>query len=422
MSPFYGVEFGGVFLRLKKYRKFLAILLVLDVIAIGTISYFDIRRQIPNDYYTFVDQPEEFSLPLPVELSGTVQALSIRNAGSNFTMNSKQKGEYPVDVKLFGLISMKTMNVHVLQKMKLAPYGAPIGIYVSTKGLLVLDTGVVEGRDSMSYEPAKNIFQPGDYILEWNGKKVENIAAMNQMVEKSKGKRAQVLLRRGNENIQVRITPVMSKKGTYKIGVWVREDTQGIGTITYITEEGGFGALGHGITDSDTGTMIRLSEGEIYTAKILNVIKGRKGIPGELEGIISMTKQQKMGEIKENTSLGIYGTVNENVSRRLANQFVDIAMKQKIKKGKAILRTRMDGTCKDYEIQITDIDMTSKDNKGMVIKVTDKELLKKTGGIVQGMSGSPILQNGKIIGAVTHVFVNDSTKGYGIFIENMIGH
>ena len=337
-------------------------------------------------------------------------------------MNSKQKGEYPVDVKLFGLISMKTMNVHVLQKMKLAPYGAPIGIYVSTKGLLVLDTGVVEGRDSMSYEPAKNIFQPGDYILEWNGKKVENIAAMNQMVEGSKGKRAQVLLRRGNENIRVRITPVMSKKGTYKIGVWVREDTQGIGTITYITEEGSFGALGHGITDSDTGTMIRLSEGEIYTAKILNVIKGRKGIPGELEGIISMTKQQKMGEIKENTSLGIYGTVNDNVSRRLANQFVDIAMKQKIKKGKAILRTRMDGACKDYEIQITDIDMTSKDNKGMVIKVTDKELLKKTGGIVQGMSGSPILQNGKIIGAVTHVFVNDSTKGYGIFIENMLGH
>ncbi|MBP3702602.1 MAG: SpoIVB peptidase [Lachnospiraceae bacterium] len=409
-------------MRLKKYRKFLAILLVLDMVAIGTISYFDIRRQIPNDYYTFVDQPEEFSLPLPVELSGTVQALSIRNAGSNFTMNSKQKGEYPVDVKLFGLISMKTMNVHVLQKMKLAPYGAPIGIYVSTKGLLVLDTGVVEGRDSMSYEPAKNIFQPGDYILEWNGKKVENIAAMNQMVEGSKGKRAQVLLRRGNENIRVRITPVMSKKGTYKIGVWVREDTQGIGTITYITEEGSFGALGHGITDSDTGTMIRLSEGEIYTAKILNVIKGRKGIPGELEGIISMTKQQKMGEIKENTSLGIYGTVNDNVSRRLANQFVDIAMKQKIKKGKAILRTRMDGACKDYEIQITDIDMTSKDNKGMVIKVTDKELLKKTGGIVQGMSGSPILQNGKIIGAVTHVFVNDSTKGYGIFIENMLGH
>ena len=135
-----------------------------------------------------------------------------------------------------------------------------------------------------------------------------------------------------------------------------------------------------------------------------------------------MTKQQKMGEIKENTSLGIYGTVNDNVSRRLANQFVDIAMKQKIKKGKAILRTRMDGACKDYEIQITDIDMTSKDNKGMVIKVTDKELLKKTGGIVQGMSGSPILQNGKIIGAVTHVFVNDSTKGYGIFIENMLGH
>lgn len=409
-------------MRLKKYRRFLVILLILDIIAIGTVSFFEIRRQIPDDYYTFVDSTEEFSLPFPAEVSGTVQALSIRNAGGSFTLNSKQKGEYRVDVKLFGLISMKKMNVHVLQKMKLAPYGAPIGIYVTTKGILVLDTGVVEGKDNVSYEPAKDIFQPGDYILEWNGTKVKNIAEMNRLVETCEGKRAEVLVRRGAEDIKVRITPVLSKKGTYKIGVWVREDTQGIGTMTYITEEGNFGALGHGITDSDTGTMIRLGEGEIFSAKILNVVKGRKGIPGELEGIISMTNQQKMGDINKNTSCGIFGTVTEDVRRRLANQFVDIAMKQKIKKGEAVLRTRMDGTCKDYKIEITDIDLTSKDNKGMIIKVTDQELLRKTGGIVQGMSGSPILQNGKMIGAVTHVFVNDPEKGYGIFIESMLEH
>lgn len=243
---------------------------------------------------------------------------------------------------------------------------------------------------------------------------------MTQAVESGKGKTAEVLLERKNEKISVRITPVMSKKGTYKIGVWVREDTQGIGTMTYVTEDGGFGALGHGITDSDTGTMIQLKEGEIFSAKILNVIKGKRGVPGELEGIISMTRQRKMGDIKKNTPRGIYGTVTEEVRNRLADQFVEIAMKQKVKKGKAVLRTRMEGYSQDYEISIVDIDMTSKDNKGMIIKVMDRALLDKTGGIVQGMSGSPILQDGKIIGAVTHVFVNDSTKGYGIFVENMI--
>ncbi len=407
--------------RLKRYRRFLITLLAVDLVVLSLVFYYDVKGQIPDDYYTFVDTNDALELSLPVVIEGSVPALSINNAGTSFRVESRQKGEYQVDVRLFGLISMKKMNVHVWEKTKIAPCGSPIGIYVATKGLLVLDTGVVEGKDDVSYEPAGNIFRPGDYILQWNGKQVTSIAHMNDLVKGSKGKPAKVLIRRNHEKIQVRVTSVMSKKGDYKIGVWVREDTQGIGTMTYITESGGFGALGHGITDSDTGTMIRMSHGEIYGAKILNIVKGKSRVPGEIEGIISMTNRQKMGTIKKNTSLGIYGSVTEPIRNRLADQFIEIAMKQKIKKGTAYLLTRIEGVKKEYKIEIMDIKLTSKDNKGMVVKVTDPELLRKTGGIVQGMSGSPIIQNGKFIGAVTHVFVNDPTKGYGIFAETMLG-
>ena len=186
----------------------------------------------------------------------------------------------------------------------------------------------------------------------------------------------------------------------------------------YITKNGKFGALGHGITDADTGTLMDLRGGELYETKILDIIKGQKGAPGELEGYINMVAKECIGKIDKNTSLGIFGTIFEPDKQQ--RTYYEVGLRQDIKTGKAWIYSNMEGTPQKYEIQIEKINRTSKDNKGMVIRVTDTRLLKLTGGIVQGMSGSPILQDDKIIGAVTHVFVEEPTKGYAVFMENML--
>jgi len=305
--------------------------------------------------------------------------------------------------------------------IEVAPYGETIGIYVETKGLLVLGTSVVEGKDGMNYEPAANRIRIGDYIMRWNNVGIKTTKEMQEQVAKCRGKESTIQVRRGKEYLDIRIKPVLSKDSIYRTGIWVREDTQGIGTITYVTKEGKFGALGHGITDMDTGELLDVKKGEIYSAKILNIVKGNRGKPGELEGFINMIGDNRLGKIMNNTNLGIFGSVDSCVTNRLANEFLPVAWKEQIQIGKAYIRSRLGGKKKDYEIEIQKVNLSSTDNKGIVLKVVDPELLDTTGGIVQGMSGSPIIQNGKVIGAVTHVLVDDSTQGYGIFIENMLG-
>ena len=225
-------------------------------------------------------------------------------------------------------------------------------------------------------------------------------------------------IRRGTQKLEVAVGSVQAKDGTNKLGIWVREDTQGIGTMTYITKNGKFGALGHGITDADTGTLMDLRDGELYQTKILDIIKGKSGAPGELEGYINMVAKECIGKIEKNTQLGIFGTLLEEKADK--REYYEVGLRQDIKLGKAWIYSNIEGTPQKYEIQIEKLNRTSKDNKGMVIRVTDKRLLALTGGIVQGMSGSPILQDDKIIGAVTHVFVEEPTKGYAVFLENML--
>ena len=406
--------------RLRKYRILLCSILFLDLVAIGLIFYVKVAGMVPDSIFTVVGEMDEVDFSLPIEISESVEALNIKNTDSGFRMNSKTEGSYDVEVRLFGLISLKKMNVKVISQQKVAPCGETAGIYVKSDGLLVLGTDAVEGTNGFRYEPVHNIVKPGDYIKEWNGETVTRISQLKKMIEKNGDKESRLMIIRDGERITVAVTPVKGLDGKYKLGVWVREDTQGIGTITYLAQDGTFGALGHGITDVDTGKLMESCQGELYTAEILNIVKGTKGKPGELEGMINMSFSETIGVLKKNTPLGIFGEVDEQYSNLLADQYMPIALKQEIKKGKAVIRTRINGKKRDYEIEIEEIDMTSSDNKGMVIHVTDKKLLDRTGGIVQGMSGSPILQGGKVIGAVTHVLVDDSTRGYGIFIENML--
>ena len=242
-------------------------------------------------------------------------------------------------------------------------------------------------------------------------------------VSASDGKTLALGIRRDGRRIEVDMTPVLAEDGSYKLGAWVRDDTQGIGTMTYVDMNGNFGALGHGISDSDTGELVDIEGGELYETQILGIEKGQTGKPGVMSGVIYYGKGTKLGEVKENTTEGIYGTVNQHFLDSIKTDAIPVGFRQDTHKGTAYIRSNVSGEVKDYEIEIQKVDYGSiQKNKGLVLRVVDEELLNLTSGIVQGMSGSPIIQDGKLIGAVTHVFINDPTRGYGIFAENMISH
>ena len=410
--------------RKKVYRYILVAFFVLDIFFIGIIDWNRIQSSIPDRIWTYVGREERLTANPMIQYSKkeekTVEALHINQKNQQTVVMLEGEGTYEVCAKLFGIFPIKEIQVRAMEPIQVAASGEPIGIYVETKGLLVLSTTSVEGQDGLIHEPATNIVKTGDYILQVEGTPVKTIQEFNQSVQKRKGEKIHLQIRRERQKLEVAISSVPAKDGTNKLGIWVREDTQGIGTMTYVTKEGKFGALGHGITDADTGMLMDLRGGELYKTKILDIIKGEKGLPGELEGYINMVAEECVGEIEKNTTLGIFGKLSEPSMK--TKQYFEVGLRQDIKPGKAWIYSQIEGTAKKYEIQIEKVNATSTDNKGMIIRVTDKHLLFLTGGIVQGMSGSPIIQNDKIIGAVTHVFVDDPTKGYGIFIENMLEH
>lgn len=307
------------------------------------------------------------------------------------------------------------------------PCGFSVGIYLETEGVLVVGTDVITGSDGLNYEPAHGIVKEGDYIVAVNDINVSAKSQLGFLINKYGNKALTLTIRRDGELMDVKITPVCVGTEQYKLGIWVKDDSQGIGTMTYITYDGDFGALGHGISDSDTKKLLSAENGRIYESDIWGITKGRSGSPGSLCGSINYDESNIMAAIESNTDIGIYGNLAEyKEAMDIIDEYdlepMEICSKKDVQLGKAYVRTAVTGEVKDYEIEITELKNQSEGNKGIVLKVTDEELLELTGGIVQGMSGSPIIQGDKIIGAVTHVFVNDSTKGYGIYIENMLEH
>ena len=219
------------------------------------------------------------------------------------------------------------------------------------------------------------------------------------------------------------VTPVPADDDRYMIGVWVKDDMAGIGTMTYYSQDKAFGALGHGVGDGENGALLSLSGGNIYGTQLTGIQKGEKGQPGELEGLIYYSNDNKLGAVDSNSDFGIFGQLEEEEFSKdeQGDSLYEVGYKQDLKEGPAQIISNLSGEKTSYSIEITSVDYTaSETNRGITFKVTDESLLEQTGGIVQGMSGSPIIQNGKFIGAVTHVFVNDPTKGYGIFAETML--
>ena len=311
----------------------------------------------------------------------------------------------------------------VVEKKSVVPVGKTIGVTVYTDGILVLGTGLVYGEDGKKYNPSKGKLYTGDYIKKVNGKTISRKKELIEIVKQNQGEDIQLDVVRNEEIVPVIISPIRTlENGEYKIGVWVRDDTQGIGTMTYIDlDKKTFGALGHGITDVDTNQLIEVGSGEVVNTMITTIKKGKDGIPGEISGIIVGGEGNYLGEIEKNTSHGIFGEASEEgIEQALENNVISIGYRYDVHEGEAVIRSDVNGELRDYKILIKRIYLADESNKGMIIEVIDEDLIKTTNGIIQGMSGSPIIQDDKLIGAVTHVFIQDSKKGYGIFIENML--
>lgn len=324
-----------------------------------------------------------------------------------------------------GQIPSREVKASDVRRQKLMPVGAAVGIHIQTKGLMVLGTAQIVAEDGSMMTPAENTVREGDYILSVDGKDVKNAA---QMVEAIKGRKDEPLhlkVMRDDKILDVDVNAVKTKSGDYKTGIWVRDDTQGIGTLSFIDENNRFAALGHGITDIDTGQLIDMSAGGLYPSSVYAIVKGKSGEPGEMVGNILYGNRQKFASVKKNTDAGIFGVVDSALSPYIYDESkaLPVGYKEQMHIGEAYVICQIKGKTDKYEVKISGIDYNGKTgNKDFIVQITDERLLSKTGGIIQGMSGSPIIQDGYIVGVITHVFLNDSTKGYGIFIENMLSN
>ena len=422
--------------RVLIYKKFLYVMLVFGVLSVLFSLYYFMWLSVPSTIMikAGVDQKLDFKVPATgelykeaVEVSGgtnvspAVSESIFIDFGRAVTVKASQIDQYKIQLKLFGLIPLKEVDVEVIQDLMLKPAGIPIGIYVKTQGVLVVGTGEFEGDDGQKYNPGKYVFQTGDYILEINDEEINEKKTLIERINHSEGQELVFKVKRGDGIIDVKARPQLNQNGEYKMGIWVRDNAQGVGTMTYIDEQGNFGALGHGINDIDTSTLMTLSKGTLYHTEIIGITRGESGVPGELTGFIEYDDRNVMGNITDKTSRGIFGVCSPEIAMDDTYGFLPLGLKQEIEKGPAQIICSLGQGTQMYDVEIIDINLENDNvNRGIVLKITDPELLMATGGIVQGMSGSPIIQDGKLIGAVTHVLVQDPTKGYGIFIESML--
>ena len=393
----------------KKYRKFLWYALVGTLLSLFILIYETMKDHIPDEIFVYADEETDWETFFQEPLISYDETVEV-----------SQNGSYQIRCKWLGVLPLKTIKVHTVEKQEVLVSGSPVGIYMETKGVLVIDSGEITDREGIRRTPAEHIIQSGDYICEIDGKVLTGKRQLMQLVRENQGEPMELQVIRHQETIKLEMTPVETEDGSYKLGLWVRDNIQGIGTLTYVEPNGTFGALGHGISDADTGERLEISDGDLYRADILSIRKGTAGTPGELRGVINYREENRIGTICGNSQYGIRGQMEPGKYTESMKK-IPTGLKQEIQTGKAEIRCDIGDGIREYQCEILEIDSNAKDtNKCFVLRITDDDLLSRTGGIVQGMSGSPVLQNGKLIGAITHVFVNDPTKGYGIFIENMM--
>ena len=417
--------------RLRIYRACLCAVLILAGMGLLGYSYYLVDSLIPSVIYMRAESEESLALDIPAKgeiLSVSEQGTSNIPKGAvtldlsqPVTMKTGTADSLEMQVKLFGILPFKQVGIRVIEDQELIPVGVPIGIYVKTEGVMVIGTGEFRSVNGEKVAPAEHILKSADYVVKLNGTEVADKDDLLTRIENGSGEAAILTIRRGEEYFDVKIDPVQDQTKKYKIGVWVRDNAQGVGTMTYIDSQGNFGALGHGINDVDTSNLMEMNDGTLYQTEIISIQKGTAGHPGEMTGMIVYSDDRILGDITSNSVRGIFGKCNDKALALGTEEAMPIGLKQEIRKGPAQILCTVDGTTRYYDIEITDIHLDHDNvNRGIELKVTDSDLIALTGGIVQGMSGAPIIQNGKFVGAVTHVLVQDSTRGYGIFIENML--
>lgn len=422
----------NMFLEKRKsiFRFSILILIVLVTFYISLIAFTPNQMTFLTGEEYRIEFFSPFQLRLSAETAGIrIQKLHKEEHRSSFTnpylLECTAYGQNKIKLSLFGIVPVKEIEVNAIPARELIVCGNTVGIKLYIRGILVVGiSGVVtpEGREII---PVKSTnIEPGDFIIEINNKKIEKISDLSKIVEEAGTKEVQLKYIHENRIITEKAVPAQSvEDGKHRLGLWVRDSTAGIGTLTYIEEETGkFGALGHGITDIDTGIMMPVKNGELLKSSVHGIRKGQQGTPGELQGEF-LDSPEVVGDIFWNTAFGVFGKVRSDAIANLPGQKYPVGTRSVVKEGPAIILSNINGN--NVEAFSVEIQKVAKKNlsgpKSMILKITDSRLLSETGGIIQGMSGSPIIQDGRIVGAVTHVLVNDPSKGYGIFIETMLG-
>ncbi|WP_416332449.1 SpoIVB peptidase [Laceyella tengchongensis] len=419
-------------------KKFFGFLLVLLIMLGSTTTTFRQFTNFPREIRLLQGEWRKLQLSMPVTATANVSNPAVLHvngaANARVPLDLKQPmtllpqavGKTQLTLKLFGKLPIKQVDVQVYPQLKVVPGGQSIGVKLRSDGALVVGHHVVHSKNKEVKSPAEQAdIRVGDYLVRMNGKPVKQIRDVADAVNQA-GKEKRVLnmvvMREGKKRT-VSIRPVFDEKEQmYRLGLYIRDSAAGVGTLTfYDPAHQVYGALGHVITDMDTGQPIRVGDGKIVQSSVTSIQKGESGEPGEKRAIF-FQENQVLGNIKKNTPFGIFGQLGDMPGAGEAKQAIPVALADQVKEGPAKILTVVEGQkVEAFDIQILHaLRQKYPATKGLIIKVTDPRLLKKTGGIVQGMSGSPILQNGKLVGAVTHVFVNDPTSGYGTFIEWML--
>lgn len=329
-----------------------------------------------------------------------------------------------IEFKLFGKINLKSVNITTIDEIEVVPVGKIIGLKLYTNGVLIVGLSKIEDENNnlvKSYN--EQDIKEGDTIVKVNDEEIEDIESLKEKINKSNGEKVTLTLVRNGSIVTSSILPIKTKNGNYKLGLWVKDAATGVGTMTFYEPISNyFAALGHGITDSDTENLINIDSGDLVTSRVISIQKGETENPGEIRGTI--LNQQTIGTVLNNSKFGIYGKLNNLTSLNIdASKKIKIGLRDEIKEGDAKILCALDNSnvAQEYSIEIEKIYLDNNyNNKSMLLKVTDRKLLEKTGGIIRGLSGAPIIQNGKFIGAITNVLVSNPEVGYGIFADLMI--
>ncbi|WP_020154762.1 SpoIVB peptidase [Caldibacillus debilis] len=412
-------------LKTDAIRKTVGFLLLVSFVFFGFFTPAGKILQTPFQLTLFEGQEQAVSSAAGIRADSGSDRIGIAYKEEGLAITGKRTGNGEVTVH-YGSIPLKKVDVQVLENIRVVPGGQSIGVKIHSKGVLVVGHHLVE-TDEGTFSPGEKAgIRAGDLIVKMNGKTVEELADISPYVQESgrKGTPLSVLVQRHDgKTFEAKITPAKAKGDEkYKLGLYIRDSAAGIGTMTfYDPKTKKYGALGHVISDMDTRLPIAVKDGYIVPSTVTSIQKGTNGSPGEKMARI-LADKERIGNIFANSQFGIFGTLDKPVENGMLDQAIPIALSHQVKKGPAEILTVVENNkVERFQVKIiSTVPQKFPATKGLVIKVTDPRLLEKTGGIVQGMSGSPIIQNGRLIGAVTHVFVNDPTTGYGVHIEWML--